>query len=156
MSDGKNGKNGSEKEIDRLLEIVRALARVDTKVTGLDDKLESEIADIKRELEACSSRLACIEAEGAKTIQTQIADIKKRIDKVCDDILDAEKRRSELIGIVSGLQNSFNKLQEAKFSRLQVSLKRWKTYWAVIAFIISPLVSYLVVKLLNVLFHLPL
>lgn len=148
MSDGKNGKNGSEKEIDRLLEIVRALARVDIKVTAVDDKLESEIEDIKRELEACSSRLACIEAEGAKTIQTQIADIKKRIDKVCDDILDAEKRRSDLIGIVSGLQNSFNKLQ--------VSLKRWKTYWAIIALIISPLVSYLVVKLLNILFHLPL
>jgi chromosome segregation ATPase len=148
MSDSKNRKNGSEKEIDRLLEIVRALARVDTKVTVLDDELKSEIDEIKTELKELSTRLSCVEIEGAKPIQVQLTDIKSRIDKVCDDILDAEKRRNQLIEVVSGLQNSFNKLQ--------TSFKRWKTYWAIIALIVSPLVSYLVVKLLNILFHLPL
>lgn len=134
MSNGKNGKNGSEKEIDRLLEIVRALARVDTKVTAVDDKLESEITDIKKELEACSSRLACIEAEGAKTIQTQIADIKKRIDKVCDDILDSEKRRVDLIKMVADLQKSFD---------------RWKMYYSAIIGIGAPAITALIIYLIE-------
>lgn len=82
MSDNQNGKNGKTKngEIDRLLKLIDSIARVDTKLTALDNQYKIDIANIKEE-----------------------------IDTIRKDILDAEKRKNETIQMVVDLQKSFDK-----------------------------------------------
>jgi hypothetical protein len=93
MSDSKNGKtnNGKEKEIDRLLKLIDAIARIDTKVSAF-----SEEAKILRELLADQYKI-------------DITDIRERLDSIDGSIFDAEKRRNELIQTVADLQKSFDK-----------------------------------------------
>ena len=93
MSDSKNGQNnnGKEKEIDRLLKLIEAIARVDTKVSAF-----SEEAKILRDLLA-------------DQYKTDITNIKEKLESIDNSFLDFEKRRSELIQTIANLQTSFDK-----------------------------------------------
>lgn len=107
MSDSKNGKtdNGKEKEIDRLLKLIDSIARVDTKLTGLNDQYKIDLADIK-----------------------------EKINTICNNILDVEKRRNEIIKTTSNLQESFNK---------------WKIYFSLISFVGAPAITTLVIYIIE-------
>jgi predicted nucleic acid-binding Zn-ribbon protein len=118
MQNSENGKNGKEKEIDRLLQIIDSVARVDTKLDDLDAQYRIDIKEIKQLIET----------------------IDKRID-------DLEKRRSDLVQQVCQNANEISELKEY--------IARWKLYWSAISFIAVPLFTYLIVKLMNIAFHLP-
>lgn len=118
MSNGENGKNGKEKEIDRLLRLIDSVARIDTKVTSIDEQTKE-----------------------------QIGDIKQRITEICNQLLDLEKRRSDLVQQVERNEASIIKMREG--------IARWKIYWSAIAFIVVPLFTYLITKAFNILLHIP-
>ena len=92
MSNSENGKNGKEKEVERLLKIVDSIARIDTKVSMMDDRMEAEIVALKEEIIDCTKRLSCVEIEGSKPFQIQVEEIKKTTQEFCEKLNDFEKR----------------------------------------------------------------
>lgn len=146
MSDSKNGKNGSEKEIDRLLSIVQALARVDTKVSVLDEQLKSDITELKEEIKVCSERLACIETSGARPLQIRIEDLSKKLDDACNRLIALENLRAEIIKSTGDNALAIVKLQS------QYDKTKW--IWAAIAGIGTPAITTLIVLLVEYFSHL--
>jgi chromosome segregation ATPase len=81
MSNGENGKNG--KEIDRLLKLIDAIARVDEKLDALNEQYKID----------CNNT-------------------KERINSIAAQLNDLEKRRSDLIHQVDDNANQIVKMQE--------------------------------------------
>lgn len=146
MSDSKNGKNGSEKEIDRLLSIVQALARVDTKVSVLDEQLKSDIAELKQEITACSERLACVETSGTKPMQVRLENLSKKLDDACNRLISLENLRVEITKAIGDNALAIVKLQS------QYDKTKW--IWAAIAGIGTPAITALIVLLVEYFSHL--
>jgi chromosome segregation ATPase len=83
MSNSQNGKNGKEKEIDRLLKLIDSIGRIDEKLDALHEQYNIDCADNK---------------ERMNTLQAQVNDL--------------EKRRSDLVQQVEDTKNKINKLEE--------------------------------------------
>jgi chromosome segregation ATPase len=149
MSNSENGKNGKAKngEIDRLLKLIDAVARIDTKVSALNDQLRQEIEELKERQKSYEERLAYIESSGAKPMQKQFEDLSKRVDDACNRVVSLEERRSDLVQQVEKNEMAITKTDEG--------ITRWKIYWGAVTFIVVPLFTYIVVKLLNIAFHIP-
>lgn len=148
MSNGENGKNGkaSQTELDRLLKLIDAIARIDTKVESLSEQCKIDVTRVKEITDILEKRLLSIETEGAKPIRELLEQLKCRIDVNATNITSLEQRRSELVQLVANCDN--------KIDRIEEGITRWKIYWGAVTFIVVPLFTYLIVKLLNVAFHL--
>lgn len=83
MSNSENGKNGKEKEIDRLLKLIDSLARIDEKLDALHEQYNID----------CTNN-------------------KERMDTLQGQVNDLEKRRSDLVQQVEDTKNKINKLEE--------------------------------------------
>jgi len=126
MSNGENGKTAKNGEIDRLLKLIDSVARIDTKIAILVEQQKTDVDRIKSLTDELERRTGELEKYGAQTIRDQIKDIKDDLGICSQDIMDAERRRNEVIKQIADLQKEFD---------------RWKIYFGLIAFIGSPAIT---------------
>jgi DNA-binding protein H-NS len=136
MQNGENGKNGKEKEIDRLLNIIDSVARVDEKL----DVFTKECSELEE-------RVILLEREGAKVVQERINDLQTQFKEMRELI---ETSRKEIATLTEKCNTTMVSIEKQKSE-----YQKYKWIWGAITFFIVPCFTYLLTKVLNVIFHIP-